>query len=130
MQTNEVNESMANMVKQIVEAFVDAADEVRVTLSVDAQGEVTIALFVAPGDVGKVIGKQGRMARALRMILGAASMKSQVRFALDIVETGARDAHHSREPQFSEETIERMADYQSRVEDLACELRKGSVVAA
>ena len=49
-------------------------------------GSVVLRLQVAPGDLGKVIGKQGRTARSLRTILGAASMKLKHRFSLDIVE--------------------------------------------
>ena len=49
-----------------------------------------LRLEVAPADVGKVIGKQGRTARSLRTILGAASMKHRRRFALDIVEADDR----------------------------------------
>ncbi len=47
-----------------------------------------IRLRVAHDDLGKVIGKQGRTARSLRTILGAASMKLHHRFALDILEEG------------------------------------------
>jgi predicted RNA-binding protein YlqC (UPF0109 family) len=53
-----------------------------------AEGEQTtvLALRVAPGDLGRVIGKQGRTARSIRTILGAAAMKLQKRFALEILE--------------------------------------------
>ena len=47
-------------------------------------------LQVSPADLGKVIGKQGRTARSLRTILGAASMKLKQRFSLDIVEVGEK----------------------------------------
>jgi predicted RNA-binding protein YlqC (UPF0109 family) len=48
--------------------------------------ETSLLVRVAAGDVGKVIGKQGRTARSLRTIVGAASMKLHHRFSLDIVE--------------------------------------------
>jgi predicted RNA-binding protein YlqC (UPF0109 family) len=51
------------------------------------EGETTVLeLRVAPGDLGKVIGKQGRTARSMRTILGAAGMKLRQRFSLEIIE--------------------------------------------
>jgi predicted RNA-binding protein YlqC (UPF0109 family) len=47
---------------------------------------------VAPNDIGKVIGKQGRTARSMRTILSAASMKLKHRFALDIVEEQSHES--------------------------------------
>jgi predicted RNA-binding protein YlqC (UPF0109 family) len=64
-------------------ALVDHPDEVRVEAAPDRDGTVLL-LRVAPSDLGKVIGKQGRTARSIRTILGAASMKAQHRYALDI----------------------------------------------
>jgi hypothetical protein len=51
-------------------------------------GEQTtvLELKVAPGDLGKIIGKQGRTARSIRTILGAASMKLNRRYTLEILE--------------------------------------------
>ncbi len=53
---------------------------------VPSQEGTVLRLRVAAGDVGKVIGKQGRTARSLRTVLSAASMKLKHRFSLDIVE--------------------------------------------
>lgn len=78
-------ESMRNLVLEIARALVDKPDEVVVD-TLEDDGATVLQLRVAVGDVGKVIGKQGRTARSLRTILGAASMKLQHRFALDIVE--------------------------------------------
>lgn len=78
-------ESMRNLVLDIARALVDKPDEVVVD-TLEDDGATVLQLRVAVGDVGKVIGKQGRTARSLRTILGAASMKLQHRFALDIVE--------------------------------------------
>jgi predicted RNA-binding protein YlqC (UPF0109 family) len=76
---------MQLLVTEIVKALVDEPGAVKVIVVPD--GEVTVLrLEVAPSDIGKVIGKQGRTARSLRTILGAASMKYRHRFALDIVE--------------------------------------------
>ncbi len=47
---------------------------------------LTLRLFVAPADLGKVIGKQGRTARAIRTLLSAIAAKSNQRLALDVVE--------------------------------------------
>ncbi len=70
---------------EITRALVDDVDAVRVEVISD-QNSVVLRLHVANNDIGKVIGKQGRTARSLRTILGAASMKLQHRFSLDIVE--------------------------------------------
>ena len=78
-------ESMRNLVLEIARALVDKPEEVVVD-TIAENGGTVLQLRVAAGDVGKVIGKQGRTARSLRTILGAASMKLQHRFSLDIVE--------------------------------------------
>jgi uncharacterized protein len=55
-----------------------------------ADGDGTVyRLRVAPGDVGKVIGKEGRTARAIRTILGGIGMKQKHRYTLDIIESDA-----------------------------------------
>lgn len=75
---------MKQLIEDIAKALVDAPDEVEVTAS---EGENSVlALKVAPGDLGKVIGKQGRTARSIRTILNAAAMKQNQRFTLEIVE--------------------------------------------
>jgi predicted RNA-binding protein YlqC (UPF0109 family) len=80
---------MKQLVLEIVQALVDHPEGVSIELIPD--GDITsIRLRVAPQDIGKVIGKQGRTARSLRTILGAASMKLRHRFALDIVEENSQ----------------------------------------
>ena len=76
---------MRELVEDIAKALVDIPEEVSVR---EVQGEqVTILeLKVAPSDLGKVIGKQGRTARSVRTILGAAGMKVNRRFSLEILE--------------------------------------------
>jgi predicted RNA-binding protein YlqC (UPF0109 family) len=76
---------MRELIVGIVHALVDQPDDVSVEMIPD-QDSTVIRLRVAHQDIGKVIGKQGRTARSLRTILGAASMKLHHRFALDIVE--------------------------------------------
>ena len=81
-------ESYANMiglVSEIARALVDYPESVSVEAFQEEETTV-IRLRVAPSDIGKVIGKQGRTARSMRTILSAASMKLKHRFALDIVE--------------------------------------------
>jgi predicted RNA-binding protein YlqC (UPF0109 family) len=73
------------LVREIARALVDAPDAVEVES--DSREENTVLrLRVAPQDVGKVIGKQGRTARSVRTILGAVSMKLHHRYTLDILE--------------------------------------------
>lgn len=78
---------MKQLIKEIVDALVDQPQNVTVEVLTDHDSSV-IRLRVAHEDIGKVIGKQGRTARSLRTILGAASMKLHHRFALDILEEG------------------------------------------
>lgn len=76
---------MRDLVESIAKALVDNPELVSVT---DVEGEQTtvLELRVAQPDLGKVIGKQGRTARAIRTILGAAGMKLRKRFVLEILE--------------------------------------------
>ena len=76
---------MKQLVEDIAKALVDSPDEVVVR---EVQGEqvTVLELRVAPGDLGKVIGKQGRTARSIRTLLGAAGMKLNRRFTLEILE--------------------------------------------
>ena len=76
---------MKELVEMIAKALVDNPDKVQVS---QLEGEQTsiLELKVAPEDLGKVIGKQGRTARAIRVILGASGMKLKRRFNLEIIE--------------------------------------------
>ena len=73
------------LVREIARALVDEPEAVDVQ-SVQRDENTVLRLKVAPGDVGKVIGKQGRTARSVRTILGAVSMKLHHRYTLDILE--------------------------------------------
>ncbi len=76
---------MKELIKRIAQALVDRPEEVSVT---EIQGSQTsvIELQVAKEDLGKIIGKQGRTARAMRTILSAASAKLKKRTVLEIIE--------------------------------------------
>ncbi|HEY9126632.1 MAG TPA: KH domain-containing protein [Acidobacteriaceae bacterium] len=73
------------LVREIARALVDQPDAVEVE-SDNREENTVLRLRVAPQDVGKVIGKQGRTARSVRTILGAVSMKLHHRYTLDILE--------------------------------------------
>lgn len=76
---------MKELVEFIAKALVDEPDQVRVT-EVEGERITVIELRVAPGDLGKVIGKQGRTARSIRTLLNAAAAKLRKRAALEILE--------------------------------------------
>lgn len=76
---------MEELIAVIARSLVDSPDDVKVTRS-DEENNVTIELAVAPDDLGKVIGKQGRTARALRSLLAAKAAKEDKRSRLEIVE--------------------------------------------
>ena len=78
-------ESIQKLVEMIARALVDKPDEVEVT-EVEGEQTTVVELKVAKDDLGKVIGKQGRTARALRTILSAASTKIRRRSVLEILE--------------------------------------------
>jgi len=81
---------MQTLMTEIAKALVDTPEAVVVEAIKETESTI-LRLRVAPSDIGKVIGKQGRTARSLRTILSAASMKLRHRFALDIVEAGPGD---------------------------------------
>ncbi|MGA2772732.1 MAG: KH domain-containing protein [Bryobacteraceae bacterium] len=76
---------MKQLIEDIAKALVDIPEEVSVR-EVAGEQVTVLELKVAPSDLGKVIGKQGRTARSIRTILGAAGMKVNRRFTLEILE--------------------------------------------
>lgn len=78
-------DAMRELVTYIAKALVDQPDEVNVT---EVEGEQTsvIELRVAKEDMGKVIGKQGRTAKAIRTVVNAAATKISKRAVLEIIE--------------------------------------------
>ncbi|HKW68689.1 MAG TPA: KH domain-containing protein [Terriglobales bacterium] len=79
------DEHIRAMVERIAHSLVDVPDKVKVQ-AVCGEQVVVLELSVAPEDLGKVIGKQGRTARSIRILLGAAGMKLKRRFTLEIIE--------------------------------------------
>ena len=76
---------MKDLVEAIAKALVDNPNEVSVH-AVEGEQVTVLELRVHPSDLGKVIGKQGRTAKAIRTLLGAAGMKLRKRFTLEILE--------------------------------------------
>jgi predicted RNA-binding protein YlqC (UPF0109 family) len=76
---------MADLITWIARQLVDDPDAVRVE-TVDRDDAVVFRLHVAPDDVGKVIGRQGRLARALRTLVRAGGARSHSRMLLEIAE--------------------------------------------
>ena len=76
---------MKELVEAIAKALVDNPDEVQVH-AVEGEQVTVLELRVHPEDLGKVIGRQGRTAKSIRTILGAAGMKIRKRLTLEILE--------------------------------------------
>jgi len=76
---------MKDLIEEIVKALVDNPEEVKVT-EVEGRHTTVLELRVIKSDMGKVIGKQGRTAQAIRTILSAASGKTGKRYVLEIIE--------------------------------------------
>lgn len=75
---------MKELVEVIAKALVDNPDEVMVTEKTEGKN-VTVELHVAASDMGKVIGKQGRIAKAIRSVVKAASSKENLRVDVEII---------------------------------------------
>jgi predicted RNA-binding protein YlqC (UPF0109 family) len=76
---------MPTLIAEVVKLLVQEPAQVSVT-PVEEDDAIVLELRVAPDDMGKVIGKQGRTARSLRTILNAASIRSDEQYDLEIVE--------------------------------------------
>ena len=77
---------MAELVAELARRLVDEPDAVRVEEYEEADGTLVLELHVAEGDVGKVIGRQGRLARALLTIVRAGGVEAGRRLQLEIVD--------------------------------------------
>ena len=75
---------MKEVVEVIAKALVDNPDEVLVTEKENGKN-ITVELHVAPSDMGKVIGKQGRIAKAIRSVVKAASSKDNKKVDVEII---------------------------------------------
>jgi uncharacterized protein len=76
---------MEELVRFIARNLVDEPDSVKVETREEGD-TVVISLSVAPGDMGKVIGRQGRIAKAIRTVVKAASVREDKKYMVDIVE--------------------------------------------
>jgi hypothetical protein len=74
---------MKELIQVIAKALVDHPDEVRV-LEMEDERVITYHLLVNPADVGKVIGKQGRIAKAIRTVATSAAVRQNKRIAVEI----------------------------------------------
>lgn len=75
---------MSELIKYIVSYLVDNPDEIEITEIQDGD-TIHLKLKVAESDTGKVIGRQGRIAKAIRAILKSSCAKSKTRYVLDII---------------------------------------------
>ena len=76
---------MRELIEFLAKSLVDNPDEVRVR-NHERDQQTILELEVAPADLGKVIGRQGRTARAIRVLLNAAGQKTRRRYSLDILD--------------------------------------------
>ena len=76
--------AMDELVKYIAQNLVDKPEEVKITVK-EGENATIIELSVSPEDMGKVIGKQGRIARAIRTVVKAASVKENKKYIIEIV---------------------------------------------
>ena len=76
---------MVALMEHLAKAIVDAPDEVTVE-PFEENGQTVLELIVAEEDLGRVIGRNGRMARSLRTIMTSASLRTRKRYQLEIVE--------------------------------------------
>lgn len=79
------SEDMRKLVEEIAKVLVEDPGQVSVEAVEEDQATV-LELRVAPGDLGRVIGRQGRTAKSIRAVLGAAGAKQHKRYALEILE--------------------------------------------
>lgn len=75
---------MKEVLEIIAKALVDNPDQVKITEIVNEDSTYTLQLNVAEGDMGKVIGKQGRIAKALRTVVKAAASRENKKVSVDI----------------------------------------------
>lgn len=79
------SDGMVALVEYIARNLVDEPDEVKVSSKPGEDDAIVIELTVSKDDMGKVIGKQGRIAKAIRTVVRAASVKSEKKYIVEIV---------------------------------------------
>ena len=80
------NDSIAELVEYIAKNLVDDPSQVSVTAKALEDDSIMVELTVGKDDMGKVIGKQGRIAKSIRTVVRAASVKSDKKYSVEIVE--------------------------------------------
>ncbi|MGI6168882.1 MAG: KH domain-containing protein [Christensenellales bacterium] len=75
---------MEELVRYIAQNLVEHPEEVKIKMT-EGERQIVIELSVAPDDMGKVIGKQGRIAKAIRTVVKAATVKENKKYVVDIV---------------------------------------------
>ncbi|MEK7142887.1 MAG: KH domain-containing protein [Patescibacteria group bacterium] len=97
-------------VEQTVKAIVDHPEDVKTKRTVDEMG-VLIELSVHPEDMGKIIGKEGRTAKAIRILLRVLGAKNNARVNLKIIEPeGGREGHEAKSEEKTSEKAEKPLD--------------------
>ena len=79
------NDSIAELVEYIAKNLVDDPAQVSVTAKAGEDDSIIVELTVAKDDMGKVIGKQGRIAKSIRTVVRAASVKSDKKYVVEII---------------------------------------------
>ena len=79
------NDSIAELVEYIAKNLVDDPAQVSVTAKSGEDDSIIVELTVAKDDMGKVIGKQGRIAKSIRTVVRAASVKSEKKYVVEII---------------------------------------------
>ena len=79
------NDSIAALVEYIARNLVDEPEQVSVIAKEGEEDSIVIELTVAKDDMGKVIGKQGRIAKSIRTVVRAASVKSDKKYTVEII---------------------------------------------
>ncbi len=76
-------QEMKELIEAIVKPLVDSPDEIEIT-EIESDNQITYRLYIDKQDIGKVIGKQGRIAKAIRTVVYAAGSNSSKRIQLEI----------------------------------------------
>ena len=75
---------MKQLLTVLAQGLVEKPEGVEVTETIDERGTIILRLHVADGDMGRVIGKQGRIAKAIRTVMRAAAIRNDVRVTVEI----------------------------------------------
>ena len=81
---------MVELIKYIVSRFAEKPDEIEYDI-VEEGNNVSVKITLADSDMGKVIGRQGKLAKALRVLVRAGSQKENKKYNIEIIERGEKD---------------------------------------